>query len=163
MVTWRELIGLASRAMSYSYAPYSGFRVGSALLTLDGDVILGSNIENASYGLSICAERVAVFKAVSSGRRRFSAIAIVSDGINPLYPCGACRQVLLEFSPDISVIVRSRRGYPLRRPLRGLLPLAFGPREMEKKGSSMSTRRLKGPYRRASSLVSRTRHRRSPG
>lgn len=88
-----------------SYAPYSKFSVGSALITEDGTIFTGCNIENASLGLSICAERVAIYKAVSSGYKSFKALAIIGDTDDPCTPCGACRQVILEFSPDMEVIM----------------------------------------------------------
>ncbi|MEE8132472.1 MAG: cytidine deaminase [Nitrososphaerales archaeon] len=91
-------------AMAYSYAPYSNINVGAAILSDDGSISKGANIENASYGITVCAERVALFKAVSEGRRKFKAIVIVSN-VGPLTPCGACRQALFEFSPEMDVIV----------------------------------------------------------
>jgi cytidine deaminase len=103
MVKYMELLQHAAKALENSYAPYSRFRVGAALLTEDGQVFTGCNVENASYGLSNCAERTAVFKAVSNGKKSFRAIAIVSDRTNPVYPCGACRQVLREFNPRIKI------------------------------------------------------------
>lgn len=119
---------LAARAAAYS--PYSGVTVGAALLTKSGKVYLGANIENASYSLTICAERVAISKAVSDGEREFTAIAIAGaprgeDVISPFPPCGACRQVLSEFgSPDMAVIVVDGEGYKTYT-LGQLLPLQF--------------------------------------
>jgi cytidine deaminase len=99
----RDLIRQASEARRQAYAPYSDFAVGAALLGESGRVYAGCNIENVSFGLTVCAERVALFKAVSEGERRFRAIAVVtSTGVTP---CGACRQVLSEFAPDLEVIV----------------------------------------------------------
>lgn len=100
----QKLISLAKRAMNNAYAPYSKFRVGSAILASSGKIYTGCNIENASSGLTVCAERVALFKAISEGEKQFKAIAIVASK-NPAYPCGACRQVLYEFSPSMSVTV----------------------------------------------------------
>lgn len=101
----KNLIEKAIEAKQYSYSPYSKFRVGAALLTLEDEIITGSNIENASYGLTICAERVAIFKAYSEGKRKFKAIAISSDDANFCSPCGACRQIIWELCGDIDVIL----------------------------------------------------------
>lgn len=103
-----QLIALAIEARSKAYTPYSRFAVGAALLAKSGRIYTGSNVENASYGLTACAERVAVFKAVSEGERAFSAIAVVSE--NGVAPCGACRQVLVEFGGEIQVIVADATG-----------------------------------------------------
>lgn len=101
-----ELIAMAIEAARAAYAPYSGFHVGAALRTADGACFPGCNVENASYGLTICAERAAVFSAVAAGRRRLSAMAIAADGPALPYPCGACRQVLAEFAePDFTLFV----------------------------------------------------------
>ena len=102
---FQKLINKAIEASLNSYAPYSKFSVGSALITKDGTIFTGCNIENASLGLSICAERVAIYKAVSSGYKSFKALAIIGDTDDPCTPCGACRQVILEFSPDMEVIM----------------------------------------------------------
>lgn len=120
-----ELLNLAANAAKNSYSPYSGIRVGAALVGENGEVILGTNVENSSYGLSICAERVAVFTAVTKGIRKFKKIAIsLSDG-SGIMPCGACRQVLREFGRDILVITRDKTGKTTTFYLDDLLPHSF--------------------------------------
>lgn len=101
----QKLINKAKEARLKAYVPYSQFKVGSAILTENGSIFTGCNIENASFGLSICAERVTIFKAVSSGYKDFKAIVIICDMEEPCSPCGACRQVMVEFSPDMEVIM----------------------------------------------------------
>lgn len=113
----------ARSAREDAYAPYSKFKVGAALLGVSGRVYRGANVENASYGLTICAERAAVAQAVSSGERKFTAIAVFAGG-KPISPCGACRQVLLEFAPNLSVVMVSA-GRTVTVPLSRLLPAAF--------------------------------------
>ena len=98
-----DLLRAAEGAMEHAYAPYSGFRVGAALRTVSGRVFTGCNVENASYGATVCAERAAVCKAVSEGERAFTAVAVVSSSGKPTPPCGICRQVLAEFSDDMRV------------------------------------------------------------
>jgi cytidine deaminase len=120
-----ELYERAEAAAANAYVPYSRFRVGAALAASDGRVIEGANVENASYGLTICAERVACTAAVAAGVRSFAAIAIHVDGADG-QPCGACRQVLAEFAPDLTVVYR-RAGELVARPLAELLPDAFVP------------------------------------
>ena len=126
-----KLIEMAKRARENAYAPYSNFKVGAALLTEDGEIFTGANVENASYGLSICAERVAVFKAVSEGKRKFKAIAVVTDTEKPTPPCGACRQVLAEFG-DIEVIMANLKGDVKVMKLSELLPEAFTPEDLRR-------------------------------
>jgi len=104
------LVAAACDARQASYAPYSGFRVGAALLATSGRVYVGCNVENASLGLSICAERVAVCRAVADGEQTFAAIAICADASEPTPPCGACRQFLLEFGADLTVVVAGSAG-----------------------------------------------------
>lgn len=126
-VTDDELMEMAKKAMTFSYSPYSHFKVGAALMTADGKVYTGCNIENASFGATNCAERTALFKAVSEGEREFSVIAIAAEQGAP-WPCGICRQALNEFSPELRVIV----GWPGHReeaPLSALLPHGFGPKQ----------------------------------
>jgi cytidine deaminase len=98
-----ELVRTAKLMLEKSYSPYSHFCVGVAIRTKEGEIFTGTNIENASYGLSMCAERVALFKAVSEGHNSFTDLAIVSSSESSMFPCGACRQVLYEFSPEIKV------------------------------------------------------------
>src|SRR5271157_4697941 len=104
-IVYQRLIKEARKAMKNSYSPYSRFKVGAALLTDGGEIFSGTNVENCSYGLTICAERLAVYKAVSEGEKKFKAIAIVAGGKSCCYPCGACLQVLSEFVPDMDVIL----------------------------------------------------------
>ena len=119
------LVQAARAARERAYAPYSKFPVGAALLTADGRVIRGCNVENASYGLSVCAERNAIWKAVSQGDRTFTAIAITAREGRGAPPCGSCRQVLHEFAPDAWVYWRNARGAIVKRRLAALLPMAF--------------------------------------
>ena len=123
------LLAMARQAMERSYSPYSGYPVGAALLCADGRVFQGCNIENASFGLTNCGERTAVFKAVSEGAREFTAIAIAANGSAP-WPCGACRQVLNEFAPGIRVLV-TWDGHTAEAPLSELLPCGFGPKSLQ--------------------------------
>lgn len=101
----KKLYEMALKAKEFAYAPYSGFKVGAAALTSDGMVFLGSNIENSSYGATVCAERVAIFKAVSEAKKNIVKIAIASDTEDFTYPCGICRQVINEFMPDGEIIL----------------------------------------------------------
>jgi len=120
-----RLLALARVAREAAYTPYSRFPVGAALLTAQGDVYTGSNIENSSFGLTVCAERVAVFGAVAAGARNFSGIALIADAPEPVTPCGACRQVLYEFAPDLWVVCANLQGKQKMFRLRELLPEAF--------------------------------------
>ncbi len=124
----KSLVAAACAVRARSHSPYSHFKVGAALLTAGGDVHLGTNVENASFGLSICAERSAVVRAVTDGHTGFTAIAICADGPEPTPPCGACRQVLLEFAPDAVVLMAGERGADgpvLRATVAELMPNAF--------------------------------------
>jgi len=117
MENLRELIAFAENKLKYSYSKYSGIRVVAVLLTNDGSIYYGVNIENASYGLTMCAERVAIFKAVSEGKTSFSKMLIYSPDTIP-WPCGACRQVMSEFfseDTEIIVVTRSKNGFKIRR------------------------------------------------
>jgi len=120
-----KLIKAASAARERAYAPYSSFKVGAAILTAEGRYYTGCNIENASYGLSCCAERVALFKAVSNGERSFEAIAITAGTDDYCTPCGACRQALAEFNPAMKVYMANGRGDYKLRTVAELLPAAF--------------------------------------
>jgi len=124
----KGLISEAKEARKRAYVPYSNFAVGAALLTKSGQVYRGCNVENAAYGLSICAERVAVFKAVSAGEKDFKAIAIVSETM--AMPCGACRQVLAEFGDDIQVIVANTEGEHRVFTAKELLPHSFSSKDL---------------------------------
>jgi cytidine deaminase len=121
-----DLVREARVARRRAHATYSGFKVGAALETAAGIIVTGCNIENATYGLTICAERVAMFKALSEGHRRFRRIAVVADTVEPTPPCGACRQILWEFGGDLEVILANLRRETGRYPLKSLLPLPFG-------------------------------------
>ncbi len=120
-----EMLNKAREAMEYAYVPYSHYKVGACLLTEDGHMYTGCNVENASYGLTNCAERTAVFKAVSEGHRKFQAIAIAAEKAPP-WPCGACRQVLSEFCADIPVFI-TWDGHTDQSTLKELLPHSFSP------------------------------------
>lgn len=132
----KELLALAAKARENSYAPYSGFRVGAALLAASSKVYLGCNIENAAYTPTNCAERTAFFKAISEGEREFVSIAVVGgkNGISePAYPCGVCRQVMAEFcSLDMPVIIAKSPADYITMTLGELLPLSFGPANLHK-------------------------------
>lgn len=131
-MTDQELLDLAWKAREQSYSPYSGFAVGAALECWDGTVYLGCNVEGASYGNAICAERTALVKAVSEGRRDFTRIAVVADSPDYTAPCGICRQMLYEFSPDMTVLcANGSRDWTAVR-LRDLLPMGFSASSMEK-------------------------------
>ncbi len=121
----------AKHARRHAEAGYSGFKVGAALETSDGTVITGCNIENATYGLTMCAERVALFKALSDGHRRFRRIAIVADTGAPTPPCGACRQLLWEYGGDLEVVLGNLQRETARYQLQDLLPLPFDGRLMK--------------------------------
>ncbi len=120
-----ELVRAALEARSRAYCPYSNYQVGAALLTAEGEVVTGCNVENASYGLTVCAERVAAAAAVARGRRRFKALAVATrDGASM---CGACRQFLREFGPDLEVHLADEEGRFRTMALADLLPESFGP------------------------------------
>ena len=119
------LLEAARRVRLNASADFSHFKVGAALETEDGQILTGCNVENATYGLTVCAERVAVFKAISEGHRRFRRIAIVADTQTPTPPCGACRQILWEFGGDLEIILGNLERETVRHQLRDLLPFPF--------------------------------------
>lgn len=126
-----ELLCKAKAAKEGAYAPYSRFRVGAALLGKNGSVYTGANVENASYSVTCCAERVALFQAVTDGERDFNAIAVTSDSDELTYPCGVCRQALYEFSPGLTVLASNNDLKYEKTTLDKLLPYAFSGKEME--------------------------------
>lgn len=125
------LVTAARAAREHAVATYSGFRVGAALQAADGRVFSGCNIENASYGLTVCAERVAIWKALSEGVRTFTALVVVADTTHPTPPCGACRQLIWEFCGDIPVTLANLSDVVAEHPMRALLPLPFDGRTLE--------------------------------
>jgi cytidine deaminase len=127
-MTEDELIARAAAARERAYAPYSHFQVGAALMSKSGRVYSGCNVENAAFGGSICAERAAIVKAVSEGEREFEAMAVVTE--NGVSPCGPCRQVMMEFAPDMAVIIADTRGNRKTTTVRSLLPDAFTPDQL---------------------------------
>ena len=123
--TDNELIEAATAVRENAYAPFSDFRVGSALETDDGEIISGCNVESASYGLTVCAERVAIWKAISQGKRKIKHIAVVADTEELTPPCGVCRQIIWEFGGDIPVIMANLKGKTETVQMKDLLPRAF--------------------------------------
>ena len=124
-MTPEKLCELAKEAMTHAYAPYSGYQVGAALLCKDGTVFTGCNVENAAYGATICAERTAMVKAVSEGHRDFDTIVIAGRSEDYCVPCGTCRQVMMEFAPDLTVICLNGKGESKHFALKELLPYGF--------------------------------------
>lgn len=127
----KKLVKAASKARLMAYAPYSKFHVGAALLLKDGTVVTGANVENSSYGGAICAERVAIVKAVSEGSEEFEAIAVVTDTNPPAYPCGMCRQFLSEFAPEIPMFIANEQGDVIKTNLREIFPHQFDKNQLE--------------------------------
>ena len=124
------LVAIALRARARAYAPYSRFLVGAALRCDDGSVIEGCNVENASYGLCVCAERNAVGSAVAAGRHTFDAIAIATSSVPPSPPCGMCRQVLAEFADDLAILLVNTKGDRVRTTLKKIFPGTFTPAQL---------------------------------
>jgi cytidine deaminase len=127
---YKKLISEAEKARKRAYTPYSKFQVGAAVLCDDGKIFTGCNIENASFSLAVCAERVAIFKAISEGSTKFEAMAVVGDTDKPCSPCGACRQVISEFSEDIPLIMVNLKGDAKIKKIKELLPEAFGKNDL---------------------------------
>lgn len=121
----KKIIALAKKARKKAYVPYSKFKVGAALEASNGKIYTGCNIENASYGVTVCAERAALVKAVSEGVKKFKRIAIIADTKYPCPPCGICRQALYEFSPDLEIIMSNLKGKTMVVKLSSLLKHAF--------------------------------------
>jgi cytidine deaminase len=122
-----EAMNIAAReASAFAYCPYSEFRVGAAVLTGDGLIVSGCNVENVSYGLSICAERVAIFQAVATGHRRIAALVVYTPTAEPVTPCGACRQVIAEFGIDAAIVCICDGGESITTSLKELLAMPFG-------------------------------------
>jgi cytidine deaminase len=126
-----ELIAKATEAREKALAPYSQFKVGAALRTIDGRIYTGCNVENASYGLGVCAERVALWKALSEGAHDFQEIAVVTAGDKLTLPCGACRQLLWEYCGNITIHLHSIKGLDKTHHLEDLLPFPFDSRSLE--------------------------------
>jgi cytidine deaminase len=128
-----SLVEAAKKARAHAYSPYSGVNIGAAVLTSGGKVFPGANVENASYGLACCAERTAIFKAVSEGEREIVAIAVVGKSEDFTKPCGACRQVMVEFNPKMKVLRRGLNGFSKDETAESLLPEPFNPPELARR------------------------------
>jgi len=128
-----SLVEAAKKARLNAYSPYSGVKIGAAVLTSKGKIFSGTNVENASYGLACCAERTAIFKAVSEGHRDIVAMAVVGKSEEFTKPCGACRQVMVEFNPKMKVLRRGLDGFAEDETAGSLLPAHFKPPELSKK------------------------------
>jgi cytidine deaminase len=125
-----KLIAAATEARAKAFAPYSRFQVGAAVEAEDGTLVPGCNVESASYGLTLCAERVAVFSGVARGYHCFKRVAVVTDTATPTPPCGACRQILWEFAPDAEVLLANLRGDVVKYTVRELIPGAFDAKQL---------------------------------
>jgi cytidine deaminase len=123
-----RLVEAARAAREHAVSDFSHFKVGAALETDTGEIVTGCNIENATYGLTVCAERVAIFKALSDGRTSFTRIAVVADTKDPTPPCGACRQIIWEFCGDVDVVIANLTGVKMTMRMKDLLPLPFDKR-----------------------------------
>lgn len=158
MVSRSTLLEVAKAARARAYVPYSNFAVGAALLTEDGAVITGSNLENASFGLTVCAERVAFWSALHAGYSKFVRIAVVADCAPPPTPCGACRQVMWEYAGDIEIVMGNLQGEVLQRGLAQLLPDAFSGQTLSRSEGSCCAGaelwRLPVPFRPVGYVVS---------
>lgn len=129
-VNYEKLLKEAEKARKKAYAPYSKFKVGAAVLTSDGKIFTGCNIENASFGLTVCAERVAISKAISEGSYKFEAMVIIGDTNRPCSPCGACRQVISEFGEDIKIVMSNLKGDVKIKKISELLSEAFNKNDL---------------------------------
>ena len=132
MIEEAVLVDAARAARRFAVAPFSNFAVGAALETADGVVVTGCNVENATYGLTVCAERVAMFTALAAGHRRFRRIAVVADTDAPTPPCGACRQILWEFGGDLEVVLANETAVTARHRLAALFPHPFDGRLLDR-------------------------------
>ena len=128
MIDWEGLRAAAREMLPHAYVPYSDYPVGAAALVDDGRIVTGCNVENATYGLTVCAERVAMFKALSEGHREFTSVAVVADTADPTPPCGACRQILWEFGGDLEVFLANLTEHKGTFRMTDLLPLPFDAR-----------------------------------
>jgi cytidine deaminase len=129
------LVAAATEAREKAFAPFSKFRVGAALEAEDGTVVPGCNVESASYGLTMCAERVAIFRGVADGFRCFKRVAVVTDTDTPTPPCGACRQLLWEFAPDAEVVLANLKGDVVKWTVKELIPGAFDAQQLREAAS----------------------------
>ena len=129
----KDLIEEANKAREFAYVPYSNFKVGAALVSKDGQVFHGCNIENAAYSMTNCAERTALFKAYSEGVTQFDSLVVVADTDGPVSPCGACRQVISELcDAEMEVVLTNLKGDTLKIKVKDLLPGAFSPKDLNK-------------------------------
>lgn len=122
---WAVLVDAAWQARAYAYAPYSGFKVGAAVQTEDGSIYPGCNVENVSYGLTNCAERTALFQAVAHGAQTITRMVVCADTPEPIAPCGACRQVMVELAPEMEILLVSQNGKQMLTSVASLMPYCF--------------------------------------